>query len=55
MRFVASSYAWLDSFCAQNQYLQLDISIDSDNNNPFGYKDDTRKMIQREWRALEPQ
>jgi hypothetical protein len=34
---------------------KTDISIDSDNNNPFGYKDDTREMIQREWRVLEPQ
>lgn len=33
----------------------VNTAINPDNNNPFGYKDDTREMIQREWRVLEPQ
>ena len=33
----------------------INTAINPDSNNPLGYKDDMRDMIQREWRVLEPQ
>ena len=39
----------------QVRALVINTAITPDSNNPLGYKDDTREMIQREWRVGEPQ
>ena len=33
----------------------INTGVNPHGDNPVGYKDDTREMVQREWRALEPQ
>ena len=33
----------------------INTGVNPHGDNPAGYKDDTREMVQREWRALEPQ